>query len=105
MEDCVFCKIVKRQIPAQIIAESGDLVVFKDIQPSAPVHYLIVPKQHIPGISEAPDDLWVAMKDMALKLAKDGNMKAFRIVSNWGDYQAVKHLHVHFTSGFTKKDF
>lgn len=105
MQDCIFCKIINKEIPAEIITESKDLVVFKDNQPNAPVHYLIVPKEHVEGISEVGDIVWIKMKNMMLELAEKENLKAFRIVSNWGDYQAVKHLHIHFTSGFDKKDY
>ena len=52
MDDCVFCKIIKKEIPAEILQETEDFVIFKDIKPSAPVHYLAVLKKHIPSIKE-----------------------------------------------------
>jgi len=105
MENCIFCKIVRREIPAEVIAESEELIVFKDREPNAPIHYLIIPKKHYESLSDVPDDILIKMKDILLELAAKENLKAFRIVGNWGEYQAVKHLHIHFTSGFRKKDY
>ncbi|OGM68909.1 hypothetical protein A2897_01985 [Candidatus Woesebacteria bacterium RIFCSPLOWO2_01_FULL_44_24b] len=105
MTDCIFCKIARKKIPAEVITESEDLVVFKDNQPNAPIHYLIVPKKHYESFSDVSDDILIKMKEMMLTLAKEKELKAFRIVANWGDYQAVKHLHIHFTSGFKKEDY
>lgn len=105
MSDCVFCKIVSNEIPAEKVAESEDLLVFKDNEPNAPIHYLIIPKKHVESLTNVPDEILIKMKNMMLKLAKDQGLKAFRITSNWGDYQSVKHLHIHFTAGFEKKDY
>lgn len=105
MKDCIFCKIINKEIKADVIAETEDLLVFKDTEPSAPLHYLIIPKEHIESLAEVPNETFIKIKDMMLQLAKDENLKAFRAVTNWGDYQAIKHLHFHYTSGFKKKDF
>jgi len=105
MQDCVFCKIVSGVIPAAKVTETEDILVFKDNEPSAPTHFLIIPKKHFESFSDVSNDIWIKIKEMMLQLAKAHNLKAFRIVSNWGDYQSVKHLHIHFTAGFTKKDY
>lgn len=105
MEDCIFCKIAQKEVPAEVILEDGDLVVFKDNKPNAPIHYLIVPKKHIVGIDDATDDLWIKIKSMMFRLKDEKRLDAFRIVCNWGNYQAVKHLHVHFTAKFKKDNY
>ena len=105
MQDCIFCKIAKKEIDSDIVSETDDLVVFKDIHPNAPIHFLIIPKNHIPGMSDVPDDIWLKMKTMMLELAENHKLKSFRTVTNWGNYQSVKHLHIHYTAGFVKSNF
>lgn len=96
MEDCIFCKIVKKEIPTEIVKETEDLMVFKDINPKAPIHLLIIPKTHLSDISGADDDLWLKIKATILELARINNLKGYRIGSNVGQAAIVKHMHVHF---------
>lgn len=105
MTDCIFCKIANHEIPAEIIAENDDLIVFKDIHPDAPIHYLIVPKKHIESLTDVPNEILIKIKEIMIELANKENLKGFRTVMNWGEYQAVKHLHFHFTSGFIKTNY
>ena len=51
MEDCIFCKIIKKEIPADIVYEDEEIIAFKDIQPAAPIHILVIPKKHIPSLA------------------------------------------------------
>lgn len=51
MEDCIFCKIIKKEIPADIVYEDDEIIAFKDIQPAAPIHILVIPKKHIPSLA------------------------------------------------------
>ena len=95
-KDCVFCKIVKGEIPAQKEAETENLIAFKDINPKAPIHILIVPKKHIKDISEDNGVLWASIGGLAKKIAREKNAKGFRLVHNAGDASLVKHMHVHF---------
>jgi len=103
-EECIFCKIVAGEIPAQKIAETEDLIAFKDINPKAPHHYLIIPKKHLIDLRnfEAEDmNLGSKIFELAQKIAKDLGDIPFRLVmSNGYDAgQRVYHVHVHFLAG------
>lgn len=101
MDDCIFCKIVKRETPAAIEKETDNLIVFKDLNPKAPVHFLIVPKEHLADIREASSGLWDEVRRVAVELAKDKNSNSFRLVTNAGSAAYVPHMHVHFLAGIT----
>lgn len=96
MKDCIFCKIVSKEIPAEIEEENDLLCVFKDKSPKAPIHLLIVPKKHYSDICESDGEVWKATREMAIELAREKNLKGFRLVNNAGSAAAVKHMHVHF---------
>ncbi len=105
MEDCLFCKIVKKEIPTQIIYEDERTLVFKDIDPQAPIHYLIVPKQHFADVTNVPagNDIVSHIFTVAVKMAiREGvSDEGFRVVNNCGELggQSVEHLHFHFLAG------
>lgn len=101
MDDCVFCKIVKGEIPAEIVDQTDNLIVFKDKDPKAPVHLLIVPKIHIKDLGELAMSLWVDIGNMAKKIAKEKNISGFRLVHNAGNAAVVPHMHVHFLAEVT----
>jgi len=96
MKDCIFCKIVKGEIPTKFEKETKDLVVFKDVHPKAPIHLLIVPKKHIADIREETGVTWASIGKLAIKLAKEMRLKGFRLVHNAGEAAAIPHMHVHF---------
>jgi histidine triad (HIT) family protein len=97
--DCVFCKIVAGENPADIVYEDENFVVFKNIDPTAPIHNLIVPKVHYESILDVPADVWDKMRKLAIKLGNNVEDGGFRISVNYGKYQVVRHLHMHFKSG------
>jgi len=109
--DCIFCKIIARQLSVEIVAENDEVVVIKDIAPKAPVHYLIIPKKHIDNVSsleQADIPIVGEMLLMAKKLAKGlSGSQAFRLIVNNGPDagQSVFHLHFHFLSGKKMLDF
>lgn len=96
MDDCIFCKIIKGEIPAEFEEKTDNLVVFKDAKPKAPIHLLIVPKTHIDSVLEADDSIWLETKKVALELAHKYNVSGFRVVTNAKAAAAVHHMHTHF---------
>lgn len=104
-EDCIFCKISQGLIPSNKIYEDEDVLAFKDINPKAPVHFLIIPKQHLTSLAHATgEDTALLGKMLALVpvLAKqNGCENGFRTVINTGrdGGQEVAHLHIHVLGG------
>jgi histidine triad (HIT) family protein len=104
MDNCIFCKIVKGEIPAKKVYEDDQMLAFLDLAPQAPTHFLVIPKQHIRNIMEAQDrDLIGALvlkaADLAAKLgcAEKGARFVINCKSDGG--QTVDHLHVHVLGG------
>ncbi len=103
--NCIFCKIVRGEIPGRKVFEDADVLAFHDIRPLAPVHFMIVPKKHIATLYDATiDDAPVLGKILALagKLAKEqGAGDGFRTIVNTGrvGQQEVQHVHVHVIGG------
>jgi diadenosine tetraphosphate (Ap4A) HIT family hydrolase len=87
---------VSREIPAEIEKETDTLCIFKDKFPKASIHLLIVPKKHYTDISESDGEVWSQIRETAVELAREKNLKGFRLVINAGSAAAVKHMHVHF---------
>lgn len=105
MGECIFCKIVAGDIPANKVFEDDDMIVFHDISPAAPVHLLAIPKKHIATLADAdPEDHAVLGKllEVGGKMAVEhGCTDGFRTLINTGRVgrQEVYHLHVHFVGG------
>ena len=102
MQDCIFCKIVQKEIPSKIAGESGHAFAFHDIHPQAPVHILVIPKEHIHSILEVEKSQAETLTEMvalAKECAANNGVKesGFRLVFNCGPNagQAVDHLHMH----------
>lgn len=106
MTDCLFCKIASKEIPSSIVFEDDRVVAFKDINPAAPVHILIIPKVHIQSvldIGESNSEIVAYIFEVAAKIAREQGLaeKGFRIVANTGmdGGQTVPHLHYHLLGG------
>ena len=105
MDDCLFCKIVSGDIPSTKVFEDEVSYAFRDINPQAPVHVLIVPKKHIASVAEIKEEdeaLVGKIFTNIAKIAKDEGLdKGFRVISNSGDDagQTVHHLHYHILGG------
>jgi histidine triad (HIT) family protein len=106
VNDCLFCRIVARQSPSDIVYEDDAVVAFKDIYPKAPVHLLIVPRRHIASLVDATDEDALVLGRcvvVARRLAEDSGYaeKGFRLGVNTGPEggQVVYHVHFHFTAG------
>jgi histidine triad (HIT) family protein len=105
VQDCIFCKIVRGEVPATKVYEDAEVLAFHDIHPQAPVHFMLIPKRHIGSLADAtPDDAGVLGKLLALtgRLAREqGSPDGFRAIVNTGriGHQDVMHLHLHVLGG------
>lgn len=104
VEDCVFCNIVAGNIPSTKVYEDDKVIAFNDIQPIAPIHILLIPKEHINSLMELEnDELLSHMLKVTKIIAKEKGLdeKGFRVLTNIGEDggQAVKHLHFHILGG------
>ncbi|MBI3551764.1 MAG: histidine triad nucleotide-binding protein [Elusimicrobia bacterium] len=104
MPDCLFCKIAAREIPATLVFEDEQVVAFKDINPKAPTHVLVVPKKHLDRLSSSEDEdspLLGHLQRVAVYVAGQLSLKDFRLVVNngRGAGQTVDHLHYHLMGG------
>ena len=104
--DCLFCRIVRGEIPSQKIFENKELLAFKDISPRAPIHIIVIPKKHINSLSGAQKKdnallgrIQLALPEIAKKLL--GENSSYRVVTNCGEEagQSVPHLHYHLLAG------
>ena len=103
MNDCLFCRIIAGEIPSGKVYEDDKVYAFRDINPQAPVHVLIVPKKHMANILECDAETAAALTDAIRVIAREQGVdeKGFRVVSNCGHdgAQSVNHLHVHLMGG------
>ncbi len=104
--ECVFCKIINKEIPAEIVFEDEDILAFKDIHPVAPVHILIIPKKHIASINDLEEgdiELVGKMIFQAKGIAKnfDISQKGYKLLIRTGEWggQEVSHIHLHLIGG------
>ena len=105
MADCLFCRIIEGEIPSSKVYEGKDMYAFRDIEPQAPAHVLIVPKKHISSLEDCSEEdaeilgrIMVKVKEIA---ALAGITNGYRLVSNCGEdgFQTVEHLHFHLLGG------
>lgn len=108
-EDCLFCKIVNREIPSEFLYEDDDFVVFKDINPAAPVHLLLVPKKHIRSMNDITDEhdpVISGLFKVAKQMAKEQgvNESGYKLLFNVekGGGQVIFHIHLHLMGGWKK---
>jgi histidine triad (HIT) family protein len=103
--DCLFCKIVSKDVPAQVVLDRDDVLAFRDVNPQAPTHVLVITKEHIPSLEALGDrhgpllaSLVAAVNEVA---REDGVAGGYRLVTNVGPAagQSVDHLHLHVLGG------
>ena len=103
MSDCLFCKIIAGEIPGNAVFENDKIYAFRDINPQAPVHVLIVPKKHFDNILQCDGETAAALADAAQTIARQEGVaeSGFRLINNCGrdGAQSVNHLHVHLMGG------
>jgi histidine triad (HIT) family protein len=104
--NCIFCKIIAGEIPSNMVYQDQNLVVIEDINPIAPVHLLLIPRQHIASLNEVTEENQEVLGQIqikAAKLAKEMNIdqNGYRLVNNCGEWggQLVMHLHYHLLGG------
>ncbi|MDR1960795.1 MAG: histidine triad nucleotide-binding protein, partial [Gracilibacteraceae bacterium] len=102
MDDCVFCKIVRGEIPSDKLFENERILAFRDINPIAPVHILVIPRAHVQSLAETGEndgallgEMMLVLRDLAVKAGVD--VSGYRVVTNIGadGAQQVNHLHFH----------
>ncbi len=103
-DDCLFCRIAKGDIRSRFVAETDEAVAFRDINPMAPVHVLVIPRQHLTSLATAEDeDLLGKLVMLAAKVARDEGISesGYRVIANTGadGGQSVDHLHFHLMGG------
>lgn len=105
MSDCLFCRIIAKELPAEIVHENDEVLAFKDINPAAPTHVLVIPKRHIASaqdLSASDGDLLGQIFEVMAQIASAGGVEGgYRIVTNVGADagQSVHHLHFHLLGG------
>lgn len=105
MSDCIFCRIIAGEIPSEKVFENEDVLAFKDIEPQAPVHLLVIPKKHIESLAALPEEelpLAGELLSAANALAAEFHLSnGYRVVTNVGAdaQQSVRHLHFHLLGG------
>jgi len=106
MQDCIFCKIINKEIPSNIVYEDEELLAFHDIAPAAPIHILVIPKKHIDSLAtmevedyELISKIYKIIDEIAEK--QGFKEKGYRVIVNCGEdgCQEVKHLHFHILAG------
>lgn len=106
MSDCIFCKIVNGEIPCTKVYEDDSVLCFKDINPEAPIHVIMIPKKHISSLNEINEEnsnlvahIFMVGRNIAKSLGVDKS--GYRIITNCGEDagQTVQHLHFHFLAG------
>jgi len=105
-EDCLFCRIVAGEIPADVVAETEHSLAFRDIEPAAPTHVLVVPRRHVPdlaGLAAASADELADAVRLAAQVASAEGVPGYRLVANTGEaaQQSVFHAHLHVIGGRT----
>jgi histidine triad (HIT) family protein len=106
MEDCIFCKIINKKIPASIVFEDEKMIAFNDINPQAPIHILLIPREHFASLNEIPEEKKTILSHLLLnarQIAREKGIaeKGYRIVLNTerDSGQEVLHIHLHLLGG------
>jgi histidine triad (HIT) family protein len=103
-DDCLFCRIVRKEIPAKLVAEDDHCIAFRDINPQAPVHVLVIPREHVPSLDQARDaEMLGRLSLMAAEIARQEGItgRGYRTVMNTNADagQTVFHVHLHLIGG------
>jgi histidine triad (HIT) family protein len=107
MQDCIFCKIARKELPSEVVYEDEEIIAFRDLQPQAPVHALVIPKKHLSSLDDVTEtdedkELLGRVISKARVIANQlGLTNGYRLVVNTGEdgLQTVRHLHFHLLGG------
>lgn len=104
MNDCIFCKIASGEVPTDFVCQDDEIAVFRDVNPQAPTHLLVIPRRHIASSADVTEpSVWSALLGRAVDVARTLGLDktGYRMVVNTGDQggQTVPHLHLHLLSG------
>lgn len=104
--DCLFCKIARGQLPSDTVYEDGELKVFRDIHPKAPIHLLVIPKEHIQSVAQLEvnhNDVILKIIHTAKEVARKMGLEGYKLVFNVGKDggQVINHLHLHVLGGWS----
>lgn len=111
MENCIFCKIIAGEIPSPRVYEDDDMIIIRDIEPKAKLHYLCIPKTHFALLSDMDEERANVLQRCFVKIAelqtKLGLQGGYRVIINQGEDggQTVHHLHIHVMGGEKLSDF
>lgn len=102
---CIFCKIINKEVPADFLFENEKFVALSDINPKAPVHILVMPKEHLTSVLEADKEILGATVETAKKIAAGKKLGGYKLIFNVGRAggQVVDHLHLHLLGGWKDK--
>ncbi len=95
MNDCIFCKVVSGVLPSTCLYQDERIMVIKDIHPQAPVHWIIMPKTHVPEFVDAAPTLVSHMMTVAKKIIQEQKITGYRLVNNGRGAAIIDHLHLH----------
>lgn len=106
--ECIFCKIINRELPSEIVFENAKFIAFKDINPKAKIHLLVVPKKHIASVNELEEEDKELIGELILtakKVSQEQNLTGYKLVFNVGRKggQMIDHIHLHLLSGEAKE--
>ena len=105
-DDCLFCKIIKKEIPSKTLYEDDDVIVILDAFPNTDGHTLVIPKKHYEDVYNVPNEVLIKMMDIgkiyAPKIMNSLNKPALTFLFNYGESQAIKHIHLHLLPCFQK---
>ena len=101
--DCLFCKIIKKEIPGELLYDTEDFIVVKDIHPQAPVHLLVIPKKHYVEFLEMPQELLAILTNLTKRIISEQKIMAYRLVNNGKGAAVIDHFHLHILGKIDKE--
>lgn len=101
MNNCIFCRIIKKEVKSEIVYEDENTIAIRDIYPQAPIHILVIPKTHIPTIVEIDEKTSISIFNAIKEVSRLLNLSSFRVVNNFGPdaFQTIYHVHFHILAG------